>query len=226
MDNPVVMFVLLPLAAYGIGSTPCGVMIARSRGVDLRKAGSGNVGATNVGRVLGPRWGYLCFALDVFKGLLPVLGASLWMKATRGDDLPAWPMWQEQLAWLLVGCGAILGHVLSFWLRFRGGKGVATGLGVVLGIWPYFTLAGLTALALWVAVTLISRYVSLGSIVAAAAFVPLVILFHLRDWASLWPMIVFGAAMCALIIVRHRTNIVRLVKGTENKIGRKAKAVG
>jgi len=218
MDNPLVIFVLLPLAAYVIGSTPCGVMIARSRGVDLRQAGSGNVGATNVGRVLGRRWGYLCFALDVLKGLLPVLGAGWLLGATCGEQVPSNSV---QASWLLVGCGAIAGHVLSFWLRFRGGKGVATGLGVVLGIWPYFTLAGLAALALWVAVTLLSRYVSLGSIVAAAAFVPLVILFRMQDWIGLWPMILFGGAMCGLIIVRHRTNMVRLVKGTENKIGRK-----
>jgi len=218
MDNPWVMFVLLPLAAYVIGSTPCGVMIARSRGVDLRKAGSGNVGATNVGRVLGSRWGYLCFALDVLKGLLPVLGAGWLLGATRGDAAPPTDV---QAAWLLVACGAIAGHVASFWLRFRGGKGVATGLGVVLGLWPFFTLAGLCALTLWVVVTKISRYVSLGSIVAAAAFVPLVMVFHWRDWTALWPMIAFGGLMCTLIIVRHRANIVRLLKGEENKIGRK-----
>ena len=216
MDNPLVMFVLLPLAAYVIGSTPCGVMIARSRGVDLRKAGSGNVGATNVGRVLGSRWGYLCFSLDVLKGLLPVLGAGWLLGATRGDAAPPTDV---QAAWLLVACGAIAGHVASFWLRFRGGKGVATGLGVVLGLWPFFTLAGLCALTLWVVVTKISRYVSLGSIVAAAAFVPLVLLFDgLFHQQHLWVMIGFGGLMCTLIIVRHRANIGRLMKGTENKI--------
>jgi len=222
MDNPWVMFGLFPMAAYVIGSTPWGVMLARARGVDLRATGSGNVGATNVGRVLGRRWGYLCFALDVLKGLLPVLGAGWLLGATRGTA----PTWDVQVAWLLVGCGAIGGHVLSFWLRFRGGKGVATGLGVVLGLWPFFTLAGLAALALWVAITLISRYVSLGSIVAALSFVPFAILFHWRDWTDLWVMNIFGMAMCGLIVLRHRANIVRLIKGQENKIGKKKEAVG
>jgi len=215
VTNPFVMFVLFPLAAYVIGSTPFGVMIARARGVNLRQVGSGNVGATNVGRVLGRRWGYLCFVLDVLKGTLPVLGAGWLMGATCAVSAPPKDV---QVAWLLTACGGIGGHVLSFWLRFRGGKGVATGLGVVLGLWPFFTLAGLAGLGLWVAVTLISRYVSLGSIVAAAAFVPLVMVFHWRDWTGLWPMLLFGAAMSVLIIVRHRTNIVRLVRGEENKI--------
>jgi glycerol-3-phosphate acyltransferase PlsY len=223
IQNPWILFLVLPLAAYVIGATPFGVLLARAKGVDLRKSGSGNTGATNVGRVLGRRWGYACFVLDVAKGLLPVLAVGAMLRPAQAPGAAAaYPEIASQAAWLLVACGAICGHVFSFYLGFRGGKGVATGLGVVLGIWPYFTVPGLAALAIWVAVTLATRYVSAGSIVAAAAFVPLVAGYcMIRHWppAELWPLLLFASAMVILIIVRHRTNISRLLHGAENKIG-------
>ena len=214
-DNPAILFVAMPLAAYVIGSTPFGVIIARAKGVDLRKAGSGNVGATNVGRTIGRKWGYICFALDVAKGLLPVLAAGLLLG--REEDFPTLA---DQLCWLGVGFGAIAGHVFSFWLRFRGGKGVATSMGVVVGIYPYFTLPGLCALGVWILVTLTSRHVSLGSIAAAASFVPLFVAFRWREVGSLWPLLAFACVVVALIVVRHRSNIARLLEGRENRIGR------
>jgi len=209
------MLIVSPLIAYVIGSTPFGVLIARTRGVDLRKVGSGNVGATNVARALGRRWGYLCFLLDMLKGLVPTLVVVALTGPTLGE-----PDYYTQGLWLAAGCGTILGHVFSFWLRFRGGKGVATALGVVVGIYPYFTWAGLIALGVWIAVTLASRYVSLGSIVAAVVFVPA---FLALNWppGPMLPLLVFAAAMVVLILVRHRTNIRRLLAGTENKIGGK-----
>jgi len=219
MEHPLMMFAAFPLLAYVAGSTPFGVIIARAHGIDLRRAGSGNVGATNVGRAVGRRWGYLCFALDCAKGFVPVLVVGLLLRAR-----PGFPTQAHQAAWLAVGCGTILGHVFSFYLRFRGGKGVATSLGVVMGIFPYFTYAGLAALALWVIVTLASRYVSLGSVVAAAAFVPLFVGFSfVFGWqlGGLWPLLAFAAAMEMLIILRHLGNIRRLLAGTENKIGSK-----
>ncbi len=218
-DNPWFLLIVLPLVGYGIGSIPFGVLIARSRGVDLRKVGSGNVGATNVGRVLGRPYGYVCFALDVAKGLLPVLAAGAVLR-----NLPGFPTLVHQFAWLGAGCGAVLGHVFSVWLRFRGGKGVATALGVVLGIYPFFTLAGLIAFALWIAVTLLSRYVSLGSVVAAIAFVPLFLALNWGRVADLWPLLVFAVLIIALIVIRHRSNLRRLLQGTENKIGSKKAA--
>jgi glycerol-3-phosphate acyltransferase PlsY len=213
--NALVEFVLFPLAAYAIGSTPFGVIIARLHGVDLRRAGSGNVGATNVARVIGRKWGYLCFVLDVAKGIAPVAAAGWWFHPAGGVI----PSPAAQAGWLLVALAAVLGHVFSFYLRFRGGKGVATALGVVLGISPYFTAAGLAALALWVIVTLISRYVSVGSIAAAAAFVPLVAAFNWGRVGRLWPLMAFAAAVAALIVIRHISNIRRLLRGTESKIG-------
>jgi glycerol-3-phosphate acyltransferase PlsY len=229
------MFGLMPLAAYVIGSTPFAFLIARNRGIDLRKVGSGNVGATNCGRACGRGWGCLCFALDVAKGLLPVLIVGMMLRPEGYDEAlvvklgghPWMPTAMQQAAWLLTGCCAIAGHIWPFWLRFRGGKGVATALGVVLGIWPFFTAAGVVALGVWVIVTLITRYVSLGSIAAAAAFLPAFVWLNwlTSRWTNytqtgLWPMATFAAAMCALIIFRHRANISRLLAGTENKIGK------
>ena len=220
--HPLIMFLLLPLAAYVIGATPFAFIIARGKGIDLRKVGSGNVGATNCGRACGWPWGCLCFALDVAKGLLPVVivGMLLRPEPAPGDaTVVRWvPSAMQQTAWLLTGYCAIVGHIFPFWLRFRGGKGVATALGVVLGIWPFFAVAALAALGAWIIVTLISRYVSLGSIVAAATFLPV---FVAMNWppTGLWPMATFAAAMAGLIIFRHRTNISRILAGTENKIG-------
>ncbi len=217
IDSPWILFVALPVAAYLIGSTPFGVIIARLHNVDLRSKGSGNVGATNVGRVIGAKWGLICFALDVAKGLAPVLIAVFLVRGGSGEL----PTAAQQGSLLGVAFGAIAGHVFSFWLKFRGGKGVATSLGVVLGVFPYFTYPGLCAFGVWIAVTAISRYVSLGSIVAAAAFVGLFAAFNAADLAALWPLGTFAAAMAALIIIRHRTNITRLLAGTESKIGAK-----
>ncbi len=219
IDNPWLLAAAFALGGYVVGATPFGYLIGRLKGVDIRSAGSGNVGATNVGRVLGRPWGYLCFALDLAKGLVPVVAAWAVLRGRAGFPTPA-----QQGVWLAAGCGTILGHVFSVWLRFRGGKGVATSLGVVLAVWPFFTFAALAAAAIWLAVTLASRYVSLGSIAAAIAFVPLVLLFALLRGEGgvgrLWPLTAFAAAMAALIILRHRGNIRRLLAGTENRIGR------
>ena len=209
----------LPLAAYLMGAIPVGVIIAHAKGIDLRQRGSGNVGATNVGRVLGRKWGYLCFLLDVAKGLLPVLAAGFIL---RRHHQPLTTL--QQVLWLSVALGAVLGHVFSLFLRFHGGKGVATSLGVVLGFWPYFTLPGLAAFALWIAVTLIWRYVSLGSVVAAGAF-PLLFLAtaRLAGWtvSDMLPLLTFAILMALLVILRHRANLRRLLRGQENKIARR-----
>lgn len=215
-DHPLILFGAFPATAYLIGSIPFGYLIGRAKGVDIRTAGSRNIGATNVGRVLGRKWGCLCFALDVAKGLLPVLVAGLLLRPAQGA-----PELHRQAAWLGVALGCILGHMFTLWLGFRGGKGVATSLGVVLGFYPYYTGAGLAALAMWIVAVLIWRYVSLASIIASGAF-PLLLVgaCRLAGWpvADLWPLLAFALVIAVLIVVRHRTNISRLLSGTENKV--------
>jgi acyl phosphate:glycerol-3-phosphate acyltransferase len=212
-----VIFAVAVVAAYLLGSVPFAFLIARAHGKDLRTIGSGNIGATNLARAVGRKWGYICFALDVLKGLAPmaVLGALIDVR----DDPVGLSLW------LLVGLAAILGHVFPIYLRFKGGKGVATSFGVALGLWPYFTLCALIALAVWIAVVRIWHYVSLASICAAVAFpIALVLgILTLPDWRSarLWPLLIAAVVIPVLVIVRHRDNIRRLAAGTESKVRRK-----
>ena len=214
--HPAILLSLIGLGAYVVGATPWGMIIGSLKGIDPRRAGSGNIGATNIARILGRRWGYACFALDLAKGLVPVLVVGIWV------DESAHSLVLKQWAWILAGMGAVLGHIFTFWLGFRGGKGVATALGVVIGIFPYFTWPGLIAFGIWIVVTLTLRYVSLGSIVAAVSFVPLFVIMNRQQLTELWPLGAFAAVVMVLIIVKHRANIRRLIAGTENKIGNKA----
>lgn len=135
------------VAAYLVGSIPFGPIIARLHGKDLRSIGSGNTGATNLARACGRKWGYTCFALDVLKGLIPMVAAKA--AATRLLELDSATLGPGFLAWwLAVGAAAILGHVFPIYLKFKGGKGVSTSFGVGLGLWPYFTVcAGIALLA-------------------------------------------------------------------------------
>lgn len=208
------IFVPAVVAAYLIGSIPFGPILARAHGKDLRTIGSGNIGATNLARALGRKWGYICFALDVLKGLIPVAAVA----AIAGTpDRPA-----LLALWLVVGIAAILGHVFPVFLRFQGGKGVSTSFGVALGLWPYFTLSALVALAVWIATVLVWRYVSLASICAAVTF-PLVLfvgILVVPGWtvSDLWPLLIASVAIPVLVLVRHRDNIRRLLAGTESQI--------
>jgi glycerol-3-phosphate acyltransferase PlsY len=208
------IFVPAIVVAYLMGSIPFAQIIAKLHGKDLRTVGSGNIGATNLARALGRTWGYVCFALDVLKGCIPMVA----VRAIAGPpDRPA-----LLALWLAVGIAAILGHVFPVFLGFKGGKGVATSFGVTLGLWPYFTLCGLIALAVWVGVVLVWRYVSLASICASASF-PLALLAGILirpDWdlSRLWPLVVAAIVIPTFVILRHRANIRRLLAGTENKI--------
>lgn len=210
------------LLSYVLGSVPFGLLVGRLKGIDVRTAGSGNIGATNVGRLLGKRYFWLVFTLDAAKGLLPML-AGAWVV---GGWEEAWP---KYVAWLACGLGAMLGHVFPVFLGFRGGKGVATGLGVMLGVWPYYTLAAVPTVSLFVAVFAVSRYISLSSVVSAVAF-PLVLagLGWLLDWqltTTRWPLVAFAVAVGALVVWRHRGNLARLRAGTEPKfVGGRSRA--
>jgi len=213
-------FALAIIGAYLLGSIPFGLLIARAHGKDLRSVGSGNIGATNVSRALGRKWAYVCFLLDVLKGLIPTLAAML----LAGPEVSG--SYSERLVmlwlWLAVGCAAVVGHIFPVYIRFKGGKGVATSFGVALGIWPYFTICAAVAIAVWVAVVLIWRYVSLASITASVTFpFTLVLAIALSDnwrFADLWPLLVIATAIPLMVIIRHRQNIIRLLNGTEGKI--------
>ena len=207
------VFVLLIIAGYLLGSVPFGLLIAKAHGKNLRSIGSGNIGATNVARALGKKWAYICFVLDCLKGLGPML-----LTKTLVDSPPD----VGALAlWLAVGCATILGHVFPVYLKFKGGKGVATSLGVVLGLYPYYTLPGVIAFVIWVIFVLIWRYISLASMAAAVAFpIALIIAIVLRpawEFVNLWPLIIVALVMPALVILRHVENIKRLLEGSEAK---------
>ncbi len=208
---------LIPVA-YLLGSIPFGLMVGRMKGIDPRTAGSGNIGATNVGRLLGRRFFVMVFLLDLLKGLLPMLAAAAVLRRA-GDPRTFGP--GTYGLWFAVGMAAILGHMFSVFLRFKGGKGVATSSGVVLGLFPYFTVPGLAALAVWFAVFKPTRYVSLASIVAALAFPVLYVAAALwRGWpifGGQWPLLVFAMLVAVMIVYKHRSNIARLRAGTESR---------
>lgn len=204
------------LAAYLIGAIPFGLIIGWMRGVDIRKVGSGNIGATNLGRVAGRKWGLLGFLLDVLKGALPVLVAGLYFGWITDDVLLAPAAWQ----WLLIAVAAIIGHVYPVYLGFRGGKGVATSFGVLLGVWPYLTIPAVAGLLTWLLFASALRYVSLASVVAAVllpCFIALAAACSSRTFA-LSPFLIVTSLMALLVVVRHRSNIVRLLQGTENRL--------
>jgi glycerol-3-phosphate acyltransferase PlsY len=197
-----ISIILLTLAAYLIGSVPFGLLISKTQGKDIRSLGSGNIGATNVLRCLGKPLGITCFVLDVLKGFLPAFFFP--MVGNSGADTG-----------ILFGAAAILGHNFPVFLKFKGGKGVATSAGVLFGVAP---LAVVIGLVVWVTVFKISGYVSLGSIVAAVVVV-------IAGWTLGYGTVTAIALtlLGALSIYRHRSNIQRLIKGEENKFERKKK---
>ena len=205
------------VAAYLVGAIPVGVLLARRRGLDLRAVGSGNIGATNVGRALGRRWGLVCLVLDIGKGLVPTAAAGVILHA-RYLELSA----GVAGLWVLVGLAAVLGHVFPVFLGFSGGKGVATSIGVGLGVFPYLTFPMALAVVCYLVVRGLTGYVSAGSLALATTF-PLWFLVFYRwlNWpmADCWPLLVVSVVVGVLIIVRHWSNITRLVRGQEHKSG-------
>jgi glycerol-3-phosphate acyltransferase PlsY len=189
--------------SYLLGSIPFGLILVRIfRGQDIRLTGSGNIGATNVARS-SPALGVLTLILDAAKGLVAV--------ALTRTFFPGWS--------LLAGVAAlfaILGHLFPIWLKFRGGKGVATGLGAFIVIAPK---AVLIAAAIFVILVLIFRYVSLGSVAAVAMFPSLA--WSLHEYGNVWSALAFMTLTSLLIVLKHRANIIRLFSGTENRLGRK-----
>jgi len=204
----------LIVGGYLCGSIPFGWLIGKMRGVDIREHGSRNIGATNCGRVCGWPWGVLAFLLDVAKGFGPVSVAVMLTGGLARDSGP-------QTVWLLnvvAAVGPILGHTFPVWLKFKGGKAVATSLGVLLALPPLWWIA-LTALGVWVVVVAATAYVSVGSTAAALAFGGIYGGFYGSETLTTYlPVTVFVALIIILVIVRHRSNYARLLKGTENRV--------
>jgi len=199
------LFVYLAVA-YLIGAVPFGYLIARARGVDILRQGSGNIGATNVGRVLGRRFGILAFLLDFAKGVVPTALAGT---IDEAGELP-------HLLPAAVGLAAFLGHLFPIYLRFRGGKGVATGAGVVAVLLPG-PAAG--ALLIWLAAVIATRYVSLASLLASAALVALRLALVPAPFDRENVVLsAFCLVAAGLVVIRHRANLGRLLQGNENRL--------
>jgi len=201
MNGQTALIIGTAVIAYLVGAIPFGYLLARLKGVDIRKVGSGNIGATNVYRCVGKGWGILTFVLDFLKGCLPAVILPLlirpWINESSGAALA-----------VLYGCLAVVGHNWPVYMRFRGGKGISTGAGALAGFAPLAMLVGFVA---WAIFFLATRYVSLASILAAIVIA-----------ASAWPLYAPHklipatlTIMCVLIIWRHRSNLRRLWAGTE-----------
>ena len=196
------------VVAYLMGSIPFGLIIGLARGIDVRTVGSKNIGATNVLRTVGRPWGILAFALDFGKGGAGAVLAPLLANAVCGGA-PA-----PDIAALAGGLAAVAGHTWPVWLRFRGGKGVATSAGMLVAIAP--AAVGI-AFAVWLVVLIASRYVSLASISAAAALAVAIWLRASHSAPHWWLVPALVTALAVLVIARHHTNIARLMSGTENR---------
>lgn len=201
---------LIAIVSYLIGSIPSGYLVARTQGVDIRKHGSKNIGATNVLRVMGKKWGYLVFLCDSFKGFLAV---------KLGLLIAAHSLSSPVLGGVIAAISCILGHNYTFWLGFKGGKGIATSGGVVLALFPIPVICCVALV--WIMVFYLGKYVSLASIAAAVALPLAVFLTVAKTGADFWTLFGFSVLIAAMAIWRHRSNIVRLMNGTESRFGKK-----
>jgi glycerol-3-phosphate acyltransferase PlsY len=206
----ILICILAVSGAYLLGSIPFGFLAAKAKGVDIRAAGSGNIGATNALRVLGKPAGIFVLLMDVLKGF-----AAVWLGTLLAEKFNVCA--NAETLRILAGIGAVLGHNYTCWLRFKGGKGIATTAGVYLALAPW---ALLVALVVFLLAILITRYVSVGSMLAALALVVTV-------WVMTPANLLLGlvtTALGALAIYKHQSNLQRLRAGTENRLGKKKEA--
>lgn len=204
-------FIATAFLGYLLGSIPTGYLAGRIAGVDIRKIGSGNIGATNVVRTLGKGYGYPVFAIDVLKGFGAVIISTA--LARHLDLTHRW----TQIFGITAGVCSVLGHSFTVWLKFRGGKGVATSIGVIFGLMP---LAALIVLGVWIVTFKLSRYVSVASMIAAAALPIAVVLLSRHVQSDNVALVYFSVFLTAIIVLRHRANLVRLIRGTEPRFRR------
>jgi len=201
------------VVSYLAGSIPFGFLIAKIvKGIDIRQVGSGNPGATNVGRILGKPYGIVVFFLDMLKGFLPMY---FFDRLFFG--------YGHNLAVILCGVGVICGHTFPIFLRFKGGKAAATGCGVFLWLAP---VPLFISVAVWLTTVFVSRYISLGSMLSSVSMVVCIIILKNDPFGRELSLTLFSIFISALLIVRHKSNIKRILNGTESKIGKKVNAPG
>ena len=200
------------IGSYLLGSIPFGYLAGRIVGIDIRTAGSGNVGATNVVRVLGKKYGYPVFALDVLKGF----GAVMMSRLIAPGQPSEWN--SPAILGILAAMSSVFGHLYPPWLKFKGGKGVATSAGALLALTPAATLIGV---AIWIIVFGLTRYVSLASITAAVILPIVILVIRSHDQNNAKPLVYASACVAAVVIWRHRSNLSRLMRGTEPRFTRK-----
>lgn len=217
---PLPLLLAMLAGAFVCGSVPFALLLGRLHGLDIRRVGSGNVGATNLGRAVGRPWGIACFLLDASKGAVPVIVFGV----VRGTW--AVPLADAALAptieWLAVAIAAILGHVFSPWVGFKGGKGVATGFGALVALWPLLTWPLVGAILAWAIMLAVSRLMAVASIVGAATPPAVLLIQSLqadRPPAAA-PLLVATLLIAVLVVFRHRSNLARILAGTEPRIGR------
>jgi len=200
------------IGSYLLGSIPFGYLAGKIAGIDIRKVGSGNIGATNVVRALGKRYGYTVFALDFLKGF----GAVTISMSLVTDTRPEWV--SAEIIGIFAAVASVIGHSFPLWLKFRGGKGVATSVGALFGLVP---LAAVIAVIIWISIFWFTRYVSVASVVTAIAL-PFVILIMTRvNEIRGSALFYFSVGMAAVVIWRHHSNISRLMHGSEPRFTRK-----
>jgi len=206
------VFAAIALVSYLLGSIPAGYLAGRIAGIDIRHAGSGNIGATNVTRVLGKRYGYPVFIMDFLKGLMAVSISILIEKRAQPVSAPT------ELFGIAAAIFCVVGHSFPVWLSFKGGKGVATSMGALFGLMPFVALIGA---AVWVITFEMTRYVSVASMIAVLTVpISILILMPLKQTGGA-VLLYFSICLAALVIFRHRSNLSRLVRGTEPRFKRK-----
>jgi glycerol-3-phosphate acyltransferase PlsY len=207
---PVLCYIVVALGAYLLGSIPFGFLVAKAKGIDIRSVGSGNIGATNALRVLGKPAGIFVLFMDVLKGY-----AAVWLCATLLKQFC--PNADVERLRIVAGIGAVMGHNYTCWLRFKGGKGIATTAGVYIALAPWPLLI---ALGVFILAVVLTRYISVGSIAAAVALPAAVWIMPPHDIL----LGVVTTALGALAIYKHNSNLQRLIAGTENRFGKKSEA--
>ncbi len=196
--------ILYSVFAYFIGSIPTAYIVGRFKNIDIRQFGSGNVGATNTFRIFGPKAGVLVLLIDIAKGYVPVFLAQRWTQVNES----------QIYSLFFIGACAVIGHMFPLWLRFRGGKGVATAGGIMLAISPPLMIIGLIIFFIFLSTT---HMVSLSSILSVASL--LISFFIFFDFEKNEPFFFFLLSLAITVVIKHRSNIKRILNGTESKIG-------